>query len=79
MSPLVKSRHDLQVRMMSVLPPKQTLRPRKPMFCFVPIADIMCHAMFGCFEAAQSGLRLMASTMLRHLTMSDRNIVSAAF
>jgi hypothetical protein len=36
-SPLwVKSRHDLHVRMMTVLPPKQTFRPRKPM-------SALCH------------------------------------
>jgi hypothetical protein len=50
----------------------------KPMSAF-PKANIMCGFTFEWLEAAQSGLRLMASTMLRHLTMSDRNIVSAAF
>ena len=64
---------------LSALHPKADMCSATRDVRFVPEADIVCHPMFGCFEAAQSGLRLMASTMLRHLTMSDRNIVSAAF
>ena len=63
---------------MSALGQKQTCAAHTAMSAF-PKANIMCRFTFEWLEAAQSGLRLMASTMLRHLTMSDRNIVSAAF